>query len=1047
MKLEKYFFICFVVFNFSLIQLHAQITPPLSSVAYSARDSTLFAYKPLFNGTDRSIMTTKKFNIALVNFSQGGADISGNNIYSQATQIATSKYYGLADSYNYDYFTGYREWGYNIHHLSSGNHGFTTQPTNASDAYAQLKQLYLKNVALSVNHPTPNNYLLALTGHYSYHHYAAAWDPNVDIIGIEIGENISSINANIAFCRGASRQFNKYMGIDFSPWWGSHIRDYTQSWVKVAETVENYQIYDSRIGVIQIGGSLSVKDGGIDANYQVIATDAAQFCMNSTRFAYINKTGACYVRDDLSNPWVLVATDVTKVSLNNGNRIAITKSDKEFYVKEGAISANWVHMAGTVEQFQLEGNRVGIVQTNGNLVIKDGSLNSNWYNGVDSNVKNFQLSGTRIASLENNGNFYVKDGSPDANWAITDNNVRIFYLDGSRVAKINTDGNLYVKDGNLNATWSLLASNATDVKLSENRVAVVTTNGALSVKEGDLNTNWVRLFDLQQNFQLSPTQYLSGIPIPIQSARIAVRWPDGKLFVKDGDLFNIQGQVKPFWADGSPIGGHSFSLTKRAYYNSYMAGASVLYPEGGSTNYFQTSEVLNPGSSGIFILSSMGLVGKDIYNFSHSTLPQRGIPWAPVGLMLNTAHGLGFESWKQNKVFGGSLDMNTKDYMNLNLLQSIWGQSLTEQPFNSSDESTYLQNNNYGEIFDVLTDSASSAVIKQYPIIILSGNIDTSSTALTKRLTDYVKAGGNLVLNVSHLNVGLQKLAGVYKTEVLKGVSFDKLIWTGDAAATSVSFKADLQTIQASANDSAKSLMQGGNWSARLSYNLAWIKKIGLGNAITVAFPDLQNQTAWQFIIAKLTKDPAIKPFTVSPGVEYLFNYNTNEWIITLINNSGESKGYNTNDNIDLSQQKLITVNLQDPNVTISAVTDVTIGKSIAYSNGSFSVTVPAADVKVIRVATTKKKTTSQTSNEKSFATEGLYFAEPQEIFVYPNPIVNVANLSKVFNNVDIYDMKGILLNGLQNVSSIDFQNYPQGMYIVRLTDENCAQKSIKVMK
>ncbi len=64
------------------------------------------------------------------------------------------------------------------------------------------------------------------TGHYLFPHYSASWGGN--LVVSELGENINSVQAHIAFLRGASRQFGVPWGTDFSPWFGDGMLDYWQ---------------------------------------------------------------------------------------------------------------------------------------------------------------------------------------------------------------------------------------------------------------------------------------------------------------------------------------------------------------------------------------------------------------------------------------------------------------------------------------------------------------------------------------------------------------------------------------------------------------------------------------------------------------------------------------------------------------------------------------------------------------------------------------------------------------------------------------------------
>jgi hypothetical protein len=63
----------------------------------------------------------------------------------------------------------------------------------------------------------------SINGHYCYQHYGCEW--GADIVGSEVGENINSIQAHIAFTRGAARQYGKPWLIDFSSWYGPSMYD------------------------------------------------------------------------------------------------------------------------------------------------------------------------------------------------------------------------------------------------------------------------------------------------------------------------------------------------------------------------------------------------------------------------------------------------------------------------------------------------------------------------------------------------------------------------------------------------------------------------------------------------------------------------------------------------------------------------------------------------------------------------------------------------------------------------------------------------------
>ena len=61
--------------------------------------------------------------------------------------------------------------------------------------------LRLRDDALAKATPEQRKLFSSVNGHYCYQHYACEW--GCDLVGSEVGENINSIQAHIAFTRGA----------------------------------------------------------------------------------------------------------------------------------------------------------------------------------------------------------------------------------------------------------------------------------------------------------------------------------------------------------------------------------------------------------------------------------------------------------------------------------------------------------------------------------------------------------------------------------------------------------------------------------------------------------------------------------------------------------------------------------------------------------------------------------------------------------------------------------------------------------------------------
>ena len=130
--------------------------------------------------------------------------------------------------------TGVGEWEYSFHHIKPGeadgagyihHGGYPTPPATRAEAAAVVRAYYEKLVADARAKATPEEQKLfeSFNGHHCYQHYACEW--GCDVVGSEVGENINSTQAHIAFTRGAARQYGKPWLIDFSSWYGPSMYD------------------------------------------------------------------------------------------------------------------------------------------------------------------------------------------------------------------------------------------------------------------------------------------------------------------------------------------------------------------------------------------------------------------------------------------------------------------------------------------------------------------------------------------------------------------------------------------------------------------------------------------------------------------------------------------------------------------------------------------------------------------------------------------------------------------------------------------------------
>lgn len=129
---------------------------------------------------------------------------------------------------------GVAEWGYSFHHLKNGQAdgagykhfgGYPTPPKTRDEAYQVVHTYFdrLVHDAKEKASPVQQKLRFSINGHYCYQHFGCEW--GCDVVGSEVGENINSTQAHIAFTRGAARQFHKPWLMDMSSWYGPSMFD------------------------------------------------------------------------------------------------------------------------------------------------------------------------------------------------------------------------------------------------------------------------------------------------------------------------------------------------------------------------------------------------------------------------------------------------------------------------------------------------------------------------------------------------------------------------------------------------------------------------------------------------------------------------------------------------------------------------------------------------------------------------------------------------------------------------------------------------------
>jgi len=353
------------------------------------------------------------------------------------------------------------------------------------------------------------------------------------------------------------------------------------------------------------------------------------------------------------------------------------------------------------------------------------------------------------------------------------------------------------------------------------------------------------------------------------------------------------------WGDsGGPTCGHSLSMFQRSYYMAYMAGTSRVIAEGGCANLFYKT----PDPYGLLPLTPLGEVGRDFAHFTASH-PNRGIPYTPVGILIDDLHG-------SNGILSGSpktfntLPYNAADMMTFHLMETIFP-SCWISPVN---EQWALANNEFGDMFDVLLQNASSSVLASYPVIFMSGEIIPRGNE-SEQLVEYVLNGGTLFVNSAYfpaLNAALlaRGYQAVLELPVLQHV---KVLPFGSSGGNFVLFGPDHDTTR------VRPMLR---------------ELAGLISPFVVTTDGLLGSGQ--------------SVYGAKASIQQMVNRNGKGWVLTLINNDGITKEPRKAPVIDASRARAVTIRLNDAFLkktfaTGTSLQNVTnwMGDSVLWSKGS----------------------------------------------------------------------------------------------------------------
>lgn len=351
-------------------------------------------------------------------------------------------------------------------------------------------------------------------------------------------------------------------------------------------------------------------------------------------------------------------------------------------------------------------------------------------------------------------------------------------------------------------------------------------------------------------------------------------------------------EINPNGVDyGIPV-----SLTRRGLYHAFYGGATFFDFELPETTF------LTKGDDALYKLSPHGKMLREMYSFAKQH-PDRGVPYTPIAFVLDYLHGWTAGGYGQEKVWF-SIPFRDGDYMTREIMNYVW-------PFNdcsgfrtridqSKNICSGLVNTPYGDIFDALVANPPSGVIDSktldnYKVLFLLGDIRPNAS-LARKLMDYVKTGGTVVINCAQLDA-------IYPENFI-GMKKKDIINTPDG---------QLQKVELLG---AKALLMDDNTNEPTVVKNVY----GRGGVITTLQPWLvdKNRKPSKFLGRLLAAINAeVLPFKIEGDIGYQINRSDNAWVVILMNNKGIIKDPRKPEEFDPSQTAIVRIRAKFPVVMV----------------------------------------------------------------------------------------------------------------------------------
>ncbi|HKQ53678.1 MAG TPA: hypothetical protein VJT74_14985, partial [Pyrinomonadaceae bacterium] len=345
--------------------------------------------------------------------------------------------------------------------------------------------------------------------------------------------------------------------------------------------------------------------------------------------------------------------------------------------------------------------------------------------------------------------------------------------------------------------------------------------------------------------------------------------------------------------------GPSLSWYRKSYYHYYMAGASAIYLEQGFDQFFKPGPGQHP-----FQLNPLGRITEEFVRFAQGHA-ERGTPYTPIAFLLDPAHGWDMTDYPQWPFEVSQIDRGDRALREL-FGAAYYPLTVVDGEPASGDRQAYVSSV-FGDIFDVLVASdARPLAIDAYRAVVVGGRVEWG-TNWAKRLEEYVRQGGTLVLNAAQVKGLSDELTGARLTGT-KSEADDAVCQAQGETGTDLRGQM-FRYERVEPRGGVQVLIR-----TRAGDPLVTVNKVGRGRVVFVALADLlgEDERLTPFaahLLAHLLADAT--PVRVRGEVEYLVNRNGRGWVVTLINNRGVWKPQQGMAQVDRAASVDVTLSLQ----------------------------------------------------------------------------------------------------------------------------------------